>query len=162
MGILLLTRGTLALTRGTFARLWIAAAALCLALQSQAWAREIVVVAGPGFPVESLTREDVRDIFLGEKAILSGLRLRPMDLKDAGKVRLSFLKTFLKVSEDGYQAYWIRKVFQDGGTPPTALSSLEAAVQLLQADNAAVGFLWTEDAVKAASLRILLKIQAME
>lgn len=137
---------------------------LCAGALSQIplWAREVAVVAGSDFPAQSLTREDVRDIFLGEKSLLGSLRLRPVDVKDAGRIRSFFLKTFLGVSEDGYQAYWIKKIFQEGGTPPSSLATLEALVQLLQADRTAIGFLWAEDAAKASGLKILLKIPSKE
>ncbi|MBI4368640.1 MAG: hypothetical protein HY547_00250 [Elusimicrobia bacterium] len=126
------------------------------------WSKEIAIVAGPGFPASTLTREEARDIFLGEKVMLQGNRLRPLETKEPKGLRGLFFKAVLSVSEDGYQSYWIKKVFQDGGTPPSSLTGVEALVAALQTDHNALGFLWASDASKIAGLKTLLVITIKE
>ena len=135
---------------------------LLLAAAPGASARELAVVAGEAFPVAQLSKSEVRDIFLGERILLAGKRLRPVTLRGEAKVLPSFLKTFLRVNEEGYESYWIRKVFQDGGTPPSTADSTEQVAQILRGDAAAIAFLWADDAAKLSGVRVLLKAEARE
>lgn len=149
---------------GLFILMRLAAIVMLLssAIGFEAQAKDIAVVAGEGFPAASLTREEVRDIFLGEIELVKGARVRPLDVKEQTGVRRFFFKTILGVSEDGYQAYWIKKIFQDGGSPPVTLPSPDTLAQMLNADKTALGFIWAEVAAKTTGIKVLFVISVKE
>lgn len=131
---------------------------LLLLAAGAANAADIAVVAGKNFPVGQLTRSDVRDFFLGEKILLNGKKIRPLVLHDTSGIHVSFLETVLGVSEDGFQSYWIRKVFQDGGSPPDTLNNPSDLVSQLMNNDSAIGFLSSDEASAQSDLQTLLVI----
>lgn len=135
----------------------------CLAglifLTGNLWATDIAIVASQEFPAQTLTRDDVRDIFLGERTMVSGVKIRTLDFHDPSGIRRIFLKTLLNISEDGFESYWIMKIFQDGGTPPIIINTLDEVALMLIADKSTISFMSPADARSHPELSVLLLLE---
>jgi hypothetical protein len=59
----------------------------------------------------SLTPDEIREVFLGEKQLTHGLRLVPVD---NGAVQDEFLAKVLQTDSQKYYARWTRKSFREG------------------------------------------------
>jgi hypothetical protein len=66
-------------------------------------------------PEVTLSPDDVRDVFLGEKQIANGITLVPVDNASA---QSAFLTRVMKLDAAKYAASWTKKAFRDGVKPP--------------------------------------------
>ena len=62
-------------------------------------------------------------------------------------------------SVDGYKAYWIKKFFQEGVTPPTAKGTPSEIIQAISQTSGAIGYVWEDDLKDASGVKTLLKIE---
>src|SRR3989304_6566604 len=86
---------------------------------ASAYARELAIIANKDYPLNSISASAVKDIYLGEKTSEGGVKIKPMDQKDEA-IKKRFIEKVMGSTVDGYKAYWIKKFFQEGVTPPTA------------------------------------------
>lgn len=73
-------------------------------------------------PSVSITPNDLRDVFLGEKQFAGSVRLLPADNAAAREI---FLEKVLRMDIAKYLTAWTKKSFRDGVNPP-ALSNSDA------------------------------------
>ncbi|MFM9912292.1 MAG: hypothetical protein ACKVN9_02015 [Methylophilaceae bacterium] len=93
---------------------------------NRAAAEPVVVVTQGNFPISTLSRQDISDLFLGKRKIsFSGINLVPIDISDEG-LRETFYKQIADMSAIRVNAYWARVVFSAQGRPPRILTLPEA------------------------------------
>ena len=99
-----------------------------------AFAGDVYVIANnAGTPVV----DDVRDIFLGEKQIVGGNKVVPMDNASLQK---DFLDKVVKMDSSKYSSIWTKKGFRDGLNPPPVKSSDAEVIAAVKATPGAVGY----------------------
>jgi len=131
---------------------------LCLILAGAAAAADsLVIVTNQRYPVSKLTREEVREIYLGRRIIEQFLRIRPIDQSEPA-IRTAFLQTVLDMSREAYINHWNRLIFQQGGLPPLLKESPEEVVKELLETDGSVGYLWAHDAEEQSGLKVLLTL----
>ena len=85
---------------------------------STARAEELLVVVHPQAPVEHLSDSQLRQVYLGESSFWGVVKIHPAVLRVPPEVYAAFMGAVAGISPGGYEAYWIRKVFREGGMPP--------------------------------------------
>jgi hypothetical protein len=120
-------------------------------------ADSIVIVTSQLYPVATLTKTDVREIYLGHRMIEQFLRIRPIDQSDPA-IRTAFLQSVLNVSKEAYIDHWNRLLFQQGGLPPLLKDSPNAVIKELLNTDGSIGYLWGQDAAGQNGLKVLLVI----
>ena len=98
----------------------------------------------------------MKEIYLGEKMSEGSIKIRPMDQNDE-LVRRKFIEKVMGTTVDGYKAYWIKKFFQEGITPPTAKASSTEMIQSVANISGGIGYVWADE-IRVDSVKILLKI----
>jgi ABC-type phosphate transport system substrate-binding protein len=111
------------------------------------WARPqsgpaIQVIAHGGAPSQSLTHQQVADLFLkkttrwpdGTTAAL------PVDLPADAALRESFSQQFLERSARAVVSYWNRQIFSGRAVPPSVLESEDKVVEFVRANAGAIGY----------------------
>lgn len=122
------------------------------------YAEEIEIIANLDFPSNNLSIATIKEIYMGEKTTLGDIRIKPYDQKNS-KIRRKFLDKVVGTNEDGYNAYWIKKVFQEGGVPPLAKSSVDDIINSVKEDAGGIGYIWKHDG-NASGIKVLLIIEA--
>jgi len=93
-----------------------------------------VVITHPGV---SLTADDVRDVFLGEKQVAGGVKLVPVDnAAEQG----AFLAQVIKLDATKYATAWTKKSFRDGLNPPAVKSSDAEVIDFVKRTPGAVSY----------------------
>jgi len=105
-----------------------------LALTLGAPQAQVVVICHPS---TTLSADDVRDVFLGEKQLAGAIKLQPVDnaAEQAG-----FLSKFLAMEPAKYSSAWAKKAFRDGVTAPPMKASDSDVVDFVKRTPGGVGY----------------------
>ncbi|HET6465800.1 MAG TPA: hypothetical protein VFH55_09355 [Nitrospiria bacterium] len=121
--------------------------------------KEIAVISGKSFPADAMTLEEIREIYRGEKQLIGGQRLKPIDQRDTQAIRIQFLNKVLNFSGDEYVTYWNNRLFREGGIPPIPKNNSADVISAVQDTDGAIGYVWLSDTTDSkANLKILLTI----
>jgi len=88
-------------------------------------------------PYVSLSGDDIRNVYLGEKQLAGSLKLLPVS---NSVIEGEFLAKVLQTDGQKYQARWIRKRFREGLTPPPTLGSDAEVLAFVRATPGAIGY----------------------
>lgn len=99
-----------------------------------------VVAVGNASAVQTISREDITAIYLGNLSRQPGQQtLVPLDLED-GEIRDAFYQQVLGRSRAQMRAYWSRMVFTGKGQPPRAVSP-DGMLNELRQNGVTIGYL---------------------
>ena len=106
---------------------------LCV-LSASAAADGVVVITHPAV---TLSADDVRDVFLGEKQIAGGVKLVPVD---NAATQAAFLAQVIKLDAAKYATSWTKKSFRDGLNPPAVKATDAEVTDFVKRTPGAVGY----------------------
>lgn len=115
-------------------RLALFPALLLAMLAARAGAADLYVVANPAL---TLSAEEVRDAYLGDKQMAGGTRLVPTD---NASQQHEFLERVLKLDPGRYSAIWVKKGFRDGLNPPPVKNSDADVIATVRSNPGAIGY----------------------
>jgi hypothetical protein len=100
-------------------------AALCAARAHA----QIIIIASPNMNVDSVTRDELRDVFTGASTSLRlGLRAKPVLLKQ-GAAHNEFLSAYIGIHDGEFRSNWRALLFAgQSGIPP----SLDTEAQVVE------------------------------
>jgi len=132
-------------------RILLIISALILLTTSKLYAlssRSLVLVTSTSSPVNTLTIQEVRKLFLGVPVEKNGESPVPLLNNCEPLIYEVFLQKVAFMSASAYESQTLSVVFRLGGKRPEIYSDLNALVNALQQHPGAVSFLW-EDQVQA-------------
>lgn len=101
----------------------------------------LVVVVARSNPVQSLTREQVEDIFLGRTRQYPDGRLAiPVEQSGQSELRDRFYAEILQRTPAQMRSHWARLIFTGRGNPPRSVDSSEDVLYAIAADPRIIGF----------------------
>lgn len=118
---------------------WLVLAAL-LAWTGAAGAAEIVVVGHTDLPVDSLSAEQVRAVYLGELTFVERVKVQPVGYAGHGAISDGFLHTVVGMDPRRYETYWIKEVFHSGRLPPRMVGDADEMLRVVAGEAGAVGY----------------------
>ena len=105
-------------------------------------AQSIVVVVNPGSGVESLSRNDVINIFLGGfRQFPSGIPALPIDLPQGHPAREEFYRLLVGKNPSEINTYWSRLIFSGKTRPPIQAGRVEDALSMALGSAGAITYL---------------------
>ena len=107
---------------------------LATSAATQALAEDIYVIAHPNI---SVTVNDIREIFLGEKQFAGAVKIVPID---NSAVQADFLGKVMKMDAAKYSSTWTKKSLRDGLNPPALKSGDAEALNYVKSTPGAVGY----------------------
>jgi ABC-type phosphate transport system substrate-binding protein len=125
---------------------------------ASAYARELAIISNRDYPANTITAATVKDIYLGEKMAEGSVKVKPMESKDE-TTKKKFIEKIMGSTVDGYKAYWIKKFFQEGVTPPTSKGSPVEMIQAVSQTGGSVGYVWADEVKGDSGVKVLLKIE---
>lgn len=101
----------------------------------------IVVVVNQANGIESLSRTDVINIFMGRfREFPSGIAAQPIDMP-ASATRTQFYRTLVKKEPAEINAYWARLVFAGRTSPPIQADSPADVLRTLRANPGGIAYM---------------------
>ena len=131
---------------------------LAACLSALAVARPIVFVVSESSPVQKLSLEEVRQLYLAERQRTSTGQEVTLTIRPAGSPEKDALLTqVLAIDEGTFKRIWISKVYQgDAVAPPLPLTSNESVRRFVARSPMAIGIL-SADADRTR-LRVVLQV----
>jgi len=115
-------------------------ALLVLLIPSVLFAGEVVLIANKNVPDNSLAKEAVKAIFLGEKTKWSdNSRITFVVLKVPDEMD-SFMKHYVGKSSFQFDNYWKYQTFTGKGSPPRAFDNPDDLISFVAGTDGAVGY----------------------
>jgi phosphate transport system substrate-binding protein len=119
-------------------------------------AAPVAIVVHPDTPVDDISFEELRRIFLGEQQFWSGGRTRVTLLvrPPRSSERAVILDRVYEMNEGQFRQYWIAKLFRaEVSSGPKIVYSNESALELVAAIPGAISFL--DASVPTRSVKVL-------
>lgn len=111
---------------------------------------DIVIVANGDISEDTLSRKEIREIFLGKRAQWDDhSRIHVTMLKDGG-IRKAFLKQYLNKSEAKWKTYWRRMVFTGRGLPPRSFDTEAELIEYVKKTKGSIGYVLSEGVPKGS------------
>lgn len=85
----------------------------------------------------AISGDEVREIFIGEKQIVGGVKLVPID---NAAVQKDFFEKVMKLDANKYTSIWTKKGFRDGLNPPAVKASDAEVIAAVKSTPGAVGY----------------------
>jgi len=95
---------------------------------------DVYLIANPAL---TLTADEVRDVFLGEKQLAGSVKLAPVD---NGVVQNEFLAKVLHMDATKYSTLWTKKGFREGLNAPAVKGSDIEVVSSVKSNPGGVGY----------------------
>lgn len=111
-------------------------ALVLLALHGLALAAPLLVLVQTASPIQTLTRQELADIYLDRNNARSTSGAVPLDRAEA-PLRERFYRG-LGISPSAVRSHWAKRVFTGRGRPPVAIPAAELSLALSQQKNALV------------------------
>jgi TonB family protein len=101
---------------------------------------EIKVIANRSVSADSITRAELKQVYLEQTRLLGdGSHVEPV-LERASATNATFLKDFLEINDDALQSYYRTLVFTGRGSMPKALGSDSEVVAYVLKTRGAIGY----------------------
>lgn len=129
--------------------------ALCLSCATAQG--EIVVVVTANSPVDSLSNNEVRNIFLGKSnRFPDGSKAIPLNRTENSPERDAFYQLIVGRSPAEIKSYWSKMIFTGRGQPPQEADSSKSLKKLLAANASYISYMDStavDDTVKVLTIR---------
>lgn len=118
---------------------------------------DVVVIVNPANPLASLSKEDVKRIYLGkDTSFPSGDKAEPADQTEGTTTRGKFYAAVVEKSDAQVKAYWSQMIFTGKGTPPSVVGN-DAAIKKWVAEHKD-GIGYVDGSVVDGSVKVLLRV----
>jgi ABC-type phosphate transport system substrate-binding protein len=103
---------------------------------------ELVVVTNHINPVDSMTKSQVIDLFMGRHvAFPDGSKATPIDNKGEEQQRQSFYRSLVNMPIARVNSYWSRIRFTGRATPPHGVDSSTSIAMYIEQNPNAIGYI---------------------
>lgn len=105
-----------------------------------AMAADFTVIANKGVPVNNLTKDELKAIYLGKKSKWDDGSPIKFYLIRSPKSQKSFLEAHVGKTSDQYESYWLQNVFTGKGAMPEMFENSEEMIQAVKKTGGSIGF----------------------
>lgn len=112
-----------------------------LAFRLDAQSASFRVVVNGENPVESMTRQEVSQLFLKQVTRWKGGgKVEPIDQAKSSQVRKDFTAIIHGEDVEGIESYWMKRIFSGRGTPPSEAAGDGEVLDFVRARTGAIGY----------------------
>lgn len=108
------------------------------------YAEDVVVIVNNNVPVDSLPREDIKKIFLGQKKMWkNNNEIHFVVQKNSSEVHHRFLEEYVGRTAFQYQNYWRKQLFTGRGKTPRSLDN-DKIIEFVLKNNGSISYVSSE------------------
>lgn len=119
-------------------------------------AGDVLIITNKNMPETSISREDVKDIFIGKKTNWANDEAITFVILEDGQTHQLFLQNYVKRTPAQYSRFWKKQIFTGKGRKPKSFKTEEALIDYVADTDGAIGYISTESAsskVKVMSIK---------
>ncbi len=102
---------------------------------------QYVLIVEVSEPVDSLTQEQLREIFLGTTQLWHQVKAHPAYVKPESKSERERFQRLLGITYRQFQRYWLQKTFAGTGSAPAGFGSPQAVIEFVCTTRGSVGII---------------------
>ncbi len=119
---------------------------------------EIVVISNPSSGIESISQEELKEIYLRRKRkTIYGKWANPVDMEDNIEIRDHFYSSITGRTTRQMDRHWSALLFAGEGSPPRMLPSQQAVVEYVAVTKDAIGFVEKSNVTGKVKIIFVLK-----
>lgn len=119
-----------------------------LALLSPLVTAEMLIIAHPDCPVDTLSKKQVIDLYMGKvRKLPNGTQVSPLDQAEASEGRESFYRSLTGKNLAQINAYWARLIFVGRAKPPKSLGSSREVIEYISKNPTNIGYIYRSELV---------------
>ena len=130
---------------------------MILFFSSMLSAKTIYIIANKNFPQQSLTKKEIKAIYLDKKRYINGKKLLPLNFGYDHPLRGLFEKNILQRNRSYLQKYWLKAHYK-GHRPPKVLKSEASVISFVKELENAIGYVDTNISY-GKDIKILYKVK---
>jgi len=122
---------------------------------SPAYSASYVLIVNKNVSANSLSRNDVRSIFLGEKSRWDDGKTVRFVVLEEGAVHRAFLQDVVGKTTQQFLNYWRKKIFNGESLAPKSVVNAQEAVRFVTTNAGAIGYVsddYVTNSVKVISI----------
>ncbi|MPY22854.1 hypothetical protein FM037_03925 [Shewanella psychropiezotolerans] len=121
---------------------------------------ELLVVVSRESRVDSLTKSEVVDLFMGRYVNFpNGDKAKVFDLAPKSEIKGLFYQRLVNRTEAQIDAYWARLLFSGRNTPPKKTESPGQLIHEIMSSSHAIGYISSQDLTD--SLKVVYRFEAL-
>jgi hypothetical protein len=138
-------------------KLMFAFTTIALLLAANLYADEIVVIVNGRGPLTGISKEDIREIYLGTIRFKGKVKYVPLNYSE-GVVKNAFLLAIVGKTSKEYRLHWTKKIFRDGITSTSTLKNYKLIKLTVQKYAGAIGYLPRSELNDTKGIQIIATI----
>ncbi|QHJ11862.1 hypothetical protein FX988_02098 [Paraglaciecola mesophila] len=104
-------------------------------------AQALVVVVGKSNPIETLSKTQIIDIYMGRyDTFPNGVVAKPLDRVAGSDEKQKFYRLLVNKSEEKINAYWARLLFSGRASPPSSYATNDEMLDELRRSEQTIGY----------------------
>ncbi len=113
---------------------------------SAGFADNVLIITNKNVSETTISKDDVKSIFIGEKTDWSNGEKITFVTLDEGKTHELFLGNYVKRTPAQYSRFWKKQIFTGKGRKPKSFKTEEGVVDFVAETDGAIGYISTESA----------------
>ncbi|MDX1695668.1 MAG: phosphate ABC transporter substrate-binding protein [Ketobacteraceae bacterium] len=119
---------------------------------------DLAVVVNMENPTDSITIEELVNVFLGRsRQLAGGTKVIPIDQVEGEAARIEFYDKVVRKSPSQLNSYWSRLIFAGKGRPPYAVMNDQEVIEFVSANPSMIGYV--DQTAVDDSVKVILTIQ---
>lgn len=116
---------------------------------------DLLVIANNSVSESSVSKQDLKMIFLGKKKSWEGgQKIKPVTLKD-GESHDAFVNTYVEKTPASFSSFWKHAILSGTGIPPKSFTSEDDLVKYVAGKDGAVGYISSDTPYAESAVKIL-------
>lgn len=121
------------------------------------YAENLVFIVNKNTPIEHLSADDIKSIYLKKRTFWSNVKLTPLNLPPKNRLREQLEKRILKMDREHLQRYWMREHYL-GHRLPFQVKTANSMIVFVKKVKGAVGYVPEEMADKSVKVVYRLRL----
>ncbi len=122
-------------------------------------AEDIVVVVNPQNSVQSLSRGEIIDLYMGRlRQFPGGEPAAAVDYLSEAPIRTAFYHQLMRRSLAQVNAYWARLLFNGSARPPLKVAGAGDVITAVASDRSAIGYIYSNEVT--GTVKVVARITA--
>jgi hypothetical protein len=121
---------------------------------------DLIFVVSEETPIQSVSLDDLQNIYLGKKRTVGVTPVSAVDHGEAEPIKQVFLERVLHMTQAQYREQLMRRHFQEGAVTPKFVENSSEALNRVRETPGAIGYVLESEAGTLLGIRVIATIPA--